>query len=397
MTSNEQLKLQEEKLAKITEDTKKLIDDLKTACKEAGVGNVANEQNIITQLFLYKFLNDKFTYELKKISEIKEQGDNWLEYYQKFENDKDELEFFYTQIDSNIPSFKPSHLIGSLIEKVQDDDFDKLVDKVLIEIGEQNLEGFYTKSTSNELRPILKAIFNVDSNLSGRSKSLAQSAFNALIKFSFEAAFEQHYDFYSTIFEYLVKDYNTNSGSVFAEYYTPLSIATIIARLLTGDKEYKNVRIYDPSAGTGTLLMALSHQIGENRCTIYAQDQSAKSNLFIKLNLIINGLVRSLDNVIQGDTLLEPSFFKNNEREGLPKFDFVVSNPPFNLDFSKNRDTLATQNVRFWAGVPEIPNKNKSSMNIYTLFVQHVVNSLKEDGKGAIVVPTGFLTTSTGI
>ena len=79
---------------------------------------------------------------------------------------------------------------------------------------------------------------------------------------------------------------------------------------------------------------------------------------------------------------------------------FIVSNPPFKLDFSEWRDdveALPEYNDRFFAGVPKIPAKKKSSMAIYQLFIQHIVYSLKENGKAAIVVPTGFLTAQAGI
>lgn len=78
-----------------------------------------------------------------------------------------------------------------------------------------------------------------------------------------------------------------------------------MARLLVGDNaDLHSMECYDPSAGTGTLLMALSHQIGEERCTIFSQDISQRSNKMLKLNLLLNGLVSSLDNAIQGDTLV---------------------------------------------------------------------------------------------
>lgn len=71
---------------------------------------------------------------------------------------------------------------------------------------------------------------------------------------------------------YVIKDYNTNGGGVYAEYYTPHAIAVIMARLLVGDRQdLHNIECYDPAAGTGTLLMALGHQVGEDRCTIFAQ------------------------------------------------------------------------------------------------------------------------------
>ena len=116
----------------------------------------------------------------------------------------------------------------------------------------------------------------------------------------------------------------------------------------------------------------------------------------LKLNLILNGLVSSLDHAVQGDTLVNP-YHKSDDQTELRQFDYVVSNPPFKMDFSESRDKLAAMATRFWGGVPKTPAKKRSGMAIYSLFVQHVVNSLKDDGKGAIVVPTGFLTAKTGV
>ena len=212
-----------------------------------------------------------------------------------------------------------------------------------------------------------------------------------------EKAFAGGYDFFATIFEYLIKDYNTAGGGKYAEYYTPHAIATIMARLLVGkDEDLHNIEVYDPSAGTGTLLMALAHRIGNSKCTIFAQDISQRSNKMLKLNLLLNGLVTSLDHAIQGDTLVAP-YHKNDDGTALRQFDYVVSNPPFKMDFSDTREKIAAQPARFWAGVPNVPAKKKDSMAIYTCFIQHVINSLKDTGKGAIVIPTGFITAKTGI
>ena len=148
-----------------------------------------------------------------------------------------------------------------------------------------------------------------------------------------------------------MKGFNNASGGKYAEYYTPHAIAQVMARLLVGDKsDFRGITCYDPSAGTGTLLMALAHQIGEDRCSIYSQDISEKSSEMLRLNLILNNLSASLPNVVQGNTLTEPSHKENNGV--LKKFDFIVSNPPFKLDFPEYRDTLAADTIRFWAGVP---------------------------------------------
>lgn len=81
------------------------------------------------------------------------------------------------------------------------------------------------------------------------------------------------------------------------------------------------------------------------------------------------------------------------------KFDFIVSNPPFKMDFSDFRNELDAKEhkERFFAGIPKIPAKEKDKMAIYLLFLQHIVHSLKDGGKAAVVVPTGFITAQSGI
>lgn len=162
------------------------------------------------------------------------------------------------------------------------------------------------------------------------------------------------------------------------------------------DKPVSNVTVYDPSAGSGTLLMSVAHAIGEDKCTIYSQDQSDKSSHLLRLNLILNNLVHSIHNIIKGNTIKDP-YHKNGQ--DLMKFDFIVSNPPFKLDFSNWREDIDTKDnsQRFFAGIPTVPKKKKESMSIYLLFIQHIISSLSAKGKAAIVVPTGFITAQSGI
>ena len=266
----------------------------------------------------------------------------------------------------------------------------------MTDIAFKNADIFSTQTTANTKIPLFEPLTVFVTDPSQRA-AFARALVDKLVNFSFEEAFGQSYDFFSHIFEYLIKDYNTAGGGKYAEYYTPHAIATIMARLLVGDAtNLHSIECYDPSAGTGTLLMALAHQIGEDRCTIFSQDISQRSNKMLKLNLLLNGLVSSLDNAIQGDTLVSP-YHKSDDGKELRQFDFVVSNPPFKMDFSDTREKIAAMPVRFWAGVPKVPKKKKESMAIYTCFIQHVLNSLKDNGRGAIVVPTGFITAKSGI
>lgn len=382
----------------IKEKTIQLIDELKATCKAYGMGNDGNEYKIITQVFLYKFLNDKFGYEIKNsicpVSTKIKQAEKWeLAYAELAENERKMLWAF---ISPDVPKLLPEHLISNLWNQQAKGDFDFIFDNTMLDIANKNIDVFSTKTSAQTKIPLFEKLTDFVTDSAERTP-FARALVDKLVNFSFEEAFAEHYDFFASIFEYLIKDYNTAGGGKYAEYYTPHAIATIMARLLIGDNSnLHDVTCYDPSAGTGTLLMALAHQIGEDKCTIFSQDISQRSNKMLKLNLLLNGLVSSLDNAIQGDTLVAP-FHKSEDGQSLKQFDYVVSNPPFKMDFSETHEKIAAQPARFWAGVPNIPAKKKESMAIYTCFIQHVINSIKNNGKGAIVIPTGFITAKSGI
>lgn len=379
----------------IKEKTISLIDSLKSTCQTYGMGNDGNEYKIITQVFLYKYLNDKFGYEIKKLDKRIASADKWEITYSELS--EDEREDLFDTMNPDVPRLNPEHLISHLWNQQAKGDFDIIFDQTMIDIADKNIDIFSTQTTQNTKIPLFEKLTQYVTDEAQRAP-FARALVDKLVNFSFEETFSEHYDFFAAIFEYLIKDYNTAGGGKYAEYYTPHAIATIMARLLVGDDaDLHNIECYDPSAGTGTLLMALGHQIGEDRCTIFAQDISQRSNKMLKLNLILNGLVSSLDHAIQGDTLVAP-YHKSDDGQALRQFDFVVSNPPFKMDFSDTRDDIEKKySARFWAGVPKVPAKKKESMAIYTCFIQHVVNSLKNTGKGAIVVPTGFLTAKSSV
>ena len=373
--------------------TKAMIDDLKTVCTNYGLGNASSEYKIITEVFLYKFLNDKFLHEIRKVDDKLQNVENIEETLTNM--DDDEYEFLLASLPPATAQLKKEHFISFLFNNKNREKFNELFDETLVDIANFNIDVFAVKTGSEDKIRLFDAlsVFVTETN---KRADFCRAIIDKLVAFSFEEAFSQKYDFFAAVFEYLIKDYNKDFGK-YAEYYTPHSIASIIAKILVLEG-VQNVNIYDPAAGSGTLVLALAHQIGEENCTIYTQDISQKSNEFLRLNLILNNLVHSLGNVVHGDTLLEPQHL-NKQKNGLMKFDYIVSNPPFNVDFSDNRDTLAGENYkeRFWAGVPKVPNKDKDKMAIYQMFLQHIIYSLKEDGKAAVVVPTGFLTAGTGI
>lgn len=383
--------------------TKRMIDDLKAICANFGLGGSPGEYKIITQVFLYKYLSDKFIYEAKRVEPSLNGVANVEEALSSMPDDQ--YEMLLMMLGGDTAKLKKNHYISYLFNHQNDDTmrksdgspypFHELFDDTLVDIANFNLDIFSVQAGDEEkiklFEPISQYVIE-----SAKKPLFCRAIINKLVEFNFAEVFEQKYDFFAQIFEYLIKDYNKDFGK-YAEYYTPHTIAEIIARIMVQD-DVHNVTVYDPAAGSGTLVLALAHQIGENNCTIYTQDISSKSNEFLRLNLILNNLVHSLGNVVHDDTLMNPRHL-NSQKNDLAQFDYIVSNPPFNVDFSDNRDTLAGEKHRnrFFAGVPNIPNKDKDKMAVYLMFIQHIIYSMAPNGKAAIVVPTGFLTAGSGI
>jgi len=376
--------------------TKTLIDSLKSICANYGLGNDGNEFKIITQAFLYKFLNDKFAFEAKKVDKSVAGAEKWeVSLNQMSEEQRDKLQL---KMSADTARLKPHHFIQYLYNRQNEANFATTFDDTLMDIASANNEVFAVKTDGGAKVVLFERLSQYIADESKRD-DFCRAIINKLADFSFERIFTQKFDFYATIFEYLIKDYNSNSGGKYAEYYTPHAVARIMAEILVPKAQQgvvRDVSCYDPSAGSGTLLMNVAHAIGEDRCSIFAQDISQKSSSLLRLNLILNNLVHSIPNVIQGNTILHP-FHKNGS--DLKHFDYIVSNPPFKMDFSDFRDDLDSKEnqQRFFAGIPKVPKAAKDKMAIYQLFLQHIIFSLKPGGKAAVVVPTGFITAQSGI
>lgn len=395
-------------IAKLENKIKQIIDELKGLCATHGLANQASEEVVITSVFLYKFLNDKFMANLKEFA-----ADVDMTTEEVLKNENAELEAFYDTYPQDV-AFTYDETIEYLINKVSLNDFYRWFDDALEKISNDTKnEAFSVETADGTRKPLFTRITeNVEAS---KRNNFARNIFGIISqeKFDFGEAFKDNFDFYSTIFEYLIKDYNVASG-VYAEYFTPQTVSSIIAKILVNmspveDKVYE---VYDPSAGSGSLVLHLANELGEgsfgDKAQVYTQDISGKSSRFLRINMLLNGLTNSLDNIIEGDTLDTPAHYKlpHDPASGVKQFDYITSNPPFKMDFSSTRNSIEQKWLeseerdgirRFFAGVPKIKAKKKDSMEIYLCFIQHILWSLKENGKAAIVVPTGFITAQSGI
>ena len=386
----------------LEKNIKSIIDDLQGLCSTNGLSNTAYEEVVVTSVFLYKFLNDKFMANIRKF--CKETN---LAYESVIKNEDDMLEAFYASYPQDV-AFKYEDTIDYLVQHIKDDNFYAQFDKALVRISNyKENQSFSIETAGGEKKPLFTEI--TDKVETAKRNAFARNIFSYITRdrFDFGETIEGNYDFFSTIFEYLIQNYNVASGT-YAEYFTPQALSSAIGKILVhmAPVEDKIYEVYDPSAGSGSLVLHLANELGNgkfgNKARVYTQDISQKSSRFLRINMLLNGLKESLENIIEGDTLETPAHFiaKGDDTSGIKKFDFITSNPPFKTDFSSTRDKIETKwekTSRFFAGVPKIPNKKKESMAIYLLFIQHILYSLKDGGKAAIVVPTGFITAKSGI
>lgn len=395
----------------LEKNIKSIIDDLKGLCSTNGLSNTAGEEIVVTSVFLYKFLNDKFISNLKRfVKDVVDknlEGDALNKKIVEVAEDEDMMDAFYDTYPQDV-AFHYEDTIDYLVNYVSDNNFYKKFDDTLVRISNygQN-DDFSVDTAEGTKKPLFTPL--TDYVEPSKRNAFVKSIFSYITRdrFDFGEAFDSNYDFFSTIFEYLISDYNVASGK-YAEYFTPQALSKAIGQILVGMSPVEDTiyDIYDPSAGSGSLVLHLANELGDgkfgNKARVYTQDISQKSSRFLRINMLLNGLKESLANIIEGDTLLNPSHFKKkgDNTSGLKRFDFITSNPPFKTDFSSTRDDIENNwnsTDRFFAGVPKIPNAKKESMGIYLCFIQHILYSLKENGKAAIVVPTGFLTAQSSI
>jgi type I restriction enzyme M protein len=179
-----------------------------------------------------------------------------------------------------------------------------------------------------------------------------------------------------------MRNFATESGKSKGEFYTPAEVSRIMAKVIgIGNTTRASQTIYDPTCGSGSLLLKAADE-APVKVTIYGQENDQATSVLAKMNMILHD--NPTAEIWKGNTLANPYFRESDGR--LKQFDFAVANPPF----SSKAWTTGLENVendpyeRFQDGIP--PEKNGDYA-----FLQHVLRSLKSNGKGAIILPHGVL------
>ena len=184
-------------------------------------------------------------------------------------------------------------------------------------------------------------------------------------------------DIIGNTYQYLIGRFASDAGKKGGEFYTPGEVSELLARLLAPKK---GSRICDPTCGSGSLLIQVGDQVGDNDFSLYGQEMNGSTWALCRMNMLVHN--KDAARIEWGDTIGNPKLI---EKDSLMKFDIVVANPPFSLDKWGAEGAEADRFHRFHRGVPP---KSKGDY----AFISHMVESAKEEGgRVGVVVPHGVL------
>ncbi|PUD80271.1 type I restriction-modification system subunit M [Helicobacter pylori] len=259
---------------------------------------------------------------------------------------------------------------------------DKL-NKIIAKIAEQN-----------DLKGVIDSMDFNDNTKLGEGKAMMDTLSN-LVKIFADLSLGAHGalddDLLGDAYEYLMRHFASESGKSKGQFYTPSEVSLLLSLLLGIDENTRQDKsIYDPTCGSGSLLLKASSLAGKKGLTIYGQEKDISTTALCKMNMILHNSATA--DIAKGgsSTLSNPLFTTENGM--LKTFDYVVANPPFSLKNwtdglsidPKSKQVINDHFNRFEDGTP--PEKNGDFA-----FLLHIIKSLKDTGKGAVILPHGVL------
>ncbi|WRE95528.1 type I restriction-modification system subunit M [Helicobacter pylori] len=262
------------------------------------------------------------------------------------------------------------------------------------EIGDKLNKIIAKIAERNDLKGVIDSVDFNDNTKLGEGKAMMDTLSN-LVKIFADLSLGAHGalddDLLGDAYEYLMRHFASESGKSKGQFYTPSEVSLLLSLLLGIDENTKQDKsIYDPTCGSGSLLLKASSLAGEgeNGLTIYGQEKDISTRALCKMNTILHNITTA-DIKGGSSTLSNPIFIENGM---LQTFDYVVANPPFSLKNwtdglsidPKSKQVINDSFNRFEDGTP--PEKNGDFA-----FLLHIIKSLKDTGKGAVILPHGVL------
>lgn len=262
------------------------------------------------------------------------------------------------------------------------------------EIGDKLNKIIAKIAERNDLKGVIDSVDFNDNTKLGEGKAMIDTLSN-LVKIFADLSLGAHGalddDLLGDAYEYLMRHFASESGKSKGQFYTPSEVSLLLSLLLGIDANTRQDKsIYDPTCGSGSLLLKASSLAGKNGLTIYGQEKDISTTALCKMNMILHNSADA--DISKGgfSTLSNPLFTTENGM--LKTFDYVVANPPFSLKNwtdglsidPKSKQVINDSFNRFEYGTP--PEKNGDFA-----FLLHIIKSLKDTGKGAVILPHGVL------
>ncbi len=328
------------------------------ASADALRGNISSENymHIIIGILFLKHMSDKYD---KAVEKLKlEYPDNW----EAFSRDKDFLQDY--EVSFVIPKEGSWDYIKTYASQPN---IGEKMDEAFLKIENENIE--------------LRGLFNKNYN----REELDQSRLGQVVsEFSNINLDELGEDIVGRVYEYFLGQFFLKQGQKGGEFYTPKSIVELISRIVNpqGD-EIK--RIYDPTAGTGGMLVQARNAIIKNggnpdNLIAYGQELMNETWKLSRVNLLLHGF--NVNSVKLGDKSADT--FSDDQHKG-ERFDYIMANPPFNVKVWGQEKLL--DDPRWEWGVPPKGNANYA-------FLSHMIHKLNDSGEGATVLANGSLSAS---
>lgn len=192
-------------------------------------------------------------------------------------------------------------------------------------------------------------------------------------------------DILGDAYEYLMKNFATESGKSKGQFYTPSEVSRIMAQVIgISNATSQDQTIYDPTCGSGSLLLKAIDE-SNVKVTVYGQEMDNATSGLAKMNMYLHGIPDA--EIVGGNSTLSTPFFKDEkDNSKLKRFDYVVANPPFSSkNWTSGFDPENDEFERFENfGVPPTTNGDYA-------FLLHIIKSLNSTGKGAVILPHGVL------
>ncbi|WP_374718039.1 type I restriction-modification system subunit M [Neobacillus sp.] len=270
-----------------------------------------------------------------------------------------------------------------LYSKRNDPEIGEIINKALERIENEN---------TGKLRGVFRNIdFNSEAIL-GKAKernAMLRSLLEDFHQLSLRPSQLGNEDIVGNAYQYMIGLFASDAGKKGGEFYTPAEVSELLARLV---KPQENDRIYDPTCGSGSLLLKVAKQVPSKKVAIYGQERNGATHSLALMNMYLHGIDDA--KIEWGDTLANPLHLEDGK---LMKFQVIVANPPFSLDkWAMGFAGEGTNDKKFKMEAGLDPYRRfewgvpPSSKGDYA-FVQHMLYSLAENGRMATILPHGVL------